>query len=212
MIQTLEVQRHGQICEMVYNSPGHVREIEKNQGQFFEIHMLNAISKLSYRPGICLDIGANVGNHTVFFSRFCNFDEVWAYEPHKGSFEILKGNVARNCERTVRLFNCAVGAKKERRKIHKNKEHPSWSKLGPERGTTKVLPITTHLKVSLMKIDVEDFEFQVIEGAYDVIARELPELFIETHGDPRELLRMLPPAYRLLGRYNSSPTYHFSAV
>lgn len=210
-MKTLEIQHNGEKLPITYNSEGHIAEIQKSGNKFFEIQMLEAIEKLPYRSGICMDIGANVGNHTVFFSRFCNFDEVWAYEPDPDSFSLLKENVARNCTRTVRSFNCAVGAKREFRRMTGNKENPSQNKITKAKGKTLVTPITTNLKVALMKIDVEGFELEVIKGAYDVIDRERPELFIETHGDPKTLLDALPPGYRLGERFNNAPTYHFTS-
>lgn len=206
----MEVNHGGQVLSLTYNSPGHVREIEKH-GKFFEYGMLEAIASLPYRNGICMDIGANVGNHTVFFSRFCNFDEVWSYEPHPQSFEILKENVKENCTRTVRTFNCAIGAQDGNVRFVKDKENPSESKITKGKGTTRIIPIRTNLKVALMKIDVEGHEIEVIRGAYDVIERERPELFVEHHGDPQDLLDELPEGYKFIKTYNNSPTHHLSA-
>src|SRR5690606_7289354 len=102
-LQEIAIHHQGTILPITYNSEGQIAEIQKSGKKFFEIQMLEAISKLPYRPGLCLDIGANVGNHTIFFSRFCNFDEVWAYEPFPESFALLQENVENNTKRTVRL-------------------------------------------------------------------------------------------------------------
>lgn len=210
-IYDIELEHRGEKLPITYNSEGQVAQIEKYGNKFFELGMLEAIAKLPYRSGICMDIGANVGNHTVFFSRFCNFDEVWAYEPFPESFALLQENVENNTKRTVRLFNCAIGAKREFRRMTSNKENPSQNKITKAKGKTLVIPITTNLKVALMKIDVEGFELEVIKGAYGVIDRERPELFIEHHGDPKTLLDALPPGYRLGERFNNAPTYHFTS-
>lgn len=209
-MEILDVKHGNDVLPIKYNSPNIINEVKKNSNHFFEIHMLDAISKLPYRKGIAMDIGANTGNHTVFFSRFCNFDEVWAYEPNKATFDILKQNVAHNCRRTVRLFNCAIGDKKGKVNFTDNKENPAINKVTKGRGNTTILPITTAVTVRLMKIDVEGYEKKVLKGAFSVIGRDKPELFIETHGDPAELIPLLPEGYRLVKRYNNAPTYHFS--
>lgn len=210
MKKLITIEYKDEILPIIYNGPNGIAEIEKNKNHFFEIHMLSDIAKLPYRPGICMDIGANVGNHTVFFSRFCNFDEVWAYEPNKGSFALLKQNVDANCKRTVRLFNCAIGEERKYVKFTNNKENPAINKVMKGKGKTLMLPITTNLKVALMKIDVEGYELEVIKGAYEVMDRERPQLFIETHGDWKNVLKALPKGYRMVRRYNNAPTYHFS--
>lgn len=210
--QEIAIHHQGTILPITYNSEGQIAEIQKSGNKFFEIQMLEAIAKLPYRNGICMDIGANVGNHTVFFSRFCNFDEVWAYEPFPESFALLQENAQKNTKRTVRLFNCAVGAKREFRRITGNKENPSRNKLTKAKGKTLVIPITTNLKVSLIKIDVEGHEIEVLKGAFAVIDRERPELFIEHHGDPSELLQHLPAGYRFVRTYNNAPTHHYTSL
>lgn len=210
-IYDIELEHQGNKLPMKYNGAGQVKEITNNSNHFFEIHMLDEISKLPYRNGICMDIGANVGNHTVFFSRFCNFDEVWAYEPDPGSFELLKENVAKNTSRTVRLFNVAIGEKKGTVKMTDNRDNPCINKVVKGKGDTKILPITTNLKVALMKIDVEGMEIEVVRGAYDVIDRERPELFIEHHGDFDDILKELPKGYRFVRRFNNAPTGHFTS-
>lgn len=209
-METIDITHGAHVLPIRYNSPNIINEIKKNSNHFFEIHMLDAISKLPYRKGIAMDIGANTGNHTVFFSRFCNFDEVWAYEPNKATFDILKQNVADHCRRTVRLFNCAIGDKKGKVNFTDNKDNPAINKVAKGRGNTTILPITTTVTVRLMKIDVEGYEKKVLKGAFNVIDRDRPELFIETHGDPQELLPLLPDGYELVKRYNNAPTYHFS--
>lgn len=209
-IYDILLEHKGQNLPMKYNGAGQVNEIVKNSNHFFEIHMLDEISKLPYRNGICMDIGANVGNHTVFFSRFCNFDEVWAYEPDPGSFELLKENVAKNTKRTVRLFNVAIGEKEGTVKMTDNRDNPCINKVTTGKGKTKIVPITTNLKVALMKIDVEGHEVAVIRGAYDVIDRERPELFIEHHGDFDDILKELPKGYRFVRAFNNAPTHFFT--
>lgn len=210
-MEVLKVTRNGQTLDMRYNSPNIIADIKKSGGKFYEIGMLDAISKLPYRKGICMDVGANTGNHTVFFSRFCNFDEVWSYEPVKGTFDVLRANVKQHCKRTVRLFNCAVGEKKGKVNFTDNTDNPAINKVAKGKGSTTILPITTTVTVRLIKIDVEGYEKKVLKGAYAVIDRDKPELFVETHGDPSELLPLLPEGYRMVKRYNNAPTYHFTA-
>lgn len=209
-METLKVTRDGITLDLTYNSPNIIADIKKSDGKFYEIGMLDAISKLPYRRGIAMDIGANTGNHTVFFSRFCNFDEVWAYEPNKATFALLKHNVNKHCKRTVRLYNCAVGDRKGKVAFTDNIDNPAVNKVTRGKGDTTIIPITTVVTIRLIKIDVEGYEAKVLKGASAVIERDKPELFVECHGDPDGLLKLLPEGYKIVKRYNNSPTYHLS--
>ena len=48
-------------------------------------------NKIDTQNSVCLDIGANIGNHTLYFAQF--FKQVYSFEPHPEIFELLKFNV-----------------------------------------------------------------------------------------------------------------------
>ena len=78
--------------------------IQRNflEGNFFEEDELCKILEIAPK-GICLDIGANVGNHTVFFARHCGFSEVIPFEPNPVAAEMFRRNVQLNELRNVNL-------------------------------------------------------------------------------------------------------------
>ena len=39
------------------------------EGTFFDDDLLEALHLSNIKPGIVLDVGANIGNHTIYFSR-----------------------------------------------------------------------------------------------------------------------------------------------
>lgn len=220
MTKTLNPTHKGVSVPITYNSLGHIKEVEKH-GKFFEYGMLEAIEKLPYRPGICMDIGANVGNHTVFFSKFCEFDEVWAFEPSQNSFQVLEHNILENDCANVRYDNKAVGSVNGYANMSYNEDNPSWNKITEygspheikvyQTKSIQISTITTKKQVSLMKIDVEGFELEVIKGAYKVIEREKPELFIEGHDGHEPLLKALPKGYRYVRTFCNAPVHYFTA-
>lgn len=209
MTKTLHPTHKGVSVPITYNSLGHIKEVEKH-GKFFEYAMLEAIEKLPYRPGICMDIGANIGNHTVFFSKFCKFDEVWAFEPTLNSCELLKDNVVLNNCYNVNIYNKAVGSDYGYISISNNEENPSWNKISGE-GNIPMVRIDTPWQVAMIKIDVEGHELEVLKGAYNVINREKPELFIEWHDGYEPILNALPKGYRYVKTFNNAPSHYFTA-
>ena len=62
---------------------------------------------------ICLDIGANLGNHTLFFAKF--FDKVLSFEPHPETFELLKFNTRKL--KNVSIFQFGLSNKDDDMKI-----------------------------------------------------------------------------------------------
>lgn len=200
IINNIKFIDEGQIAEILYKGE-----------EFYEQWMLTCIKGLGYLPGVWIDVGAHVGNHTIYFSNHCGADEVWAYEPTPETFEVLKENVKNNCNNTVRLFNCAVGSKKGTCSLEIN-ERSGQNKVSKKKGETKVEILgDISAKVALIKIDVEGFEFEVLKGAMPLIERDLPELFIESFEPMEKVKEALPKEYKFIQVYCNAPVYHFSA-
>ena len=81
------------------------------QRTFYEFDVLERCEEYAQRRqhGTILDIGAFIGNHTVFFARFCGAREVLAFEACKSSFDILLQTIVRNGLPNVSAYNVAVG-------------------------------------------------------------------------------------------------------
>ena len=47
---------------------------------FYELEILEYIKNNIKNPGIFIDIGANIGNHTIYFAQVCNARLVYSYE------------------------------------------------------------------------------------------------------------------------------------
>ena len=59
------------------------------------------------------DIGANIGNHTLYFSRNTDAKKIYSFEPFKMNFERLRENVRNNnISDKVSIYNEAIGEKK----------------------------------------------------------------------------------------------------
>lgn len=77
----------------------------------------------------------------------------------------------------------------------------------------RILDLNNNLTVAVIKIDVEGYEWNVLQGARQTIAKWKPELFIEIW-EQRDLVRITQWlsefGYEMKERYNHAPTYHFS--
>jgi FkbM family methyltransferase len=113
-----------------------------------------------------LDIGANIGLHSIILSK-CGF-EVRAYEPDPGHFAVLERNLLLNNSSNVQAFNAAVSnetGEKEFVRVLGNttSSHLAGSKANPygqlERFPVKVDAIGPLMAWSdLIKIDAEGHE------------------------------------------------------
>lgn len=141
------------------------------------------------RPGmIVLDIGANIGAHTIFFARATtNQGFVFAFEPQRIVFQTLCANMALNNITNVQCLQQAVGSESGSIIVPHLDYHQSFNygglALGEYQQGEKV-PVVTLEQLELpqchfIKIDVEGMEKQVLLGSINVIRKFWPIMYIE---------------------------------
>ena len=139
--------------------------------------------------GVAVDVGAHIGNHTLWMAAICGLDVV-AIEPNPQSVAFLRENVALNgLGARVRVLQMAAGAVPGRGAMPRI---PAWNTglgrvhhdpKGPVQvGTIDGLALPA---VAVMKIDVEGAEVAVLEGARDTVARCRPLIYVEADGPTR---------------------------
>lgn len=190
-------------------------------GHFHEEEMLEYIANMGIK-GTYLDIGANQGNHSVYFSKFTDADEVISFEPVLQNFNLLVDNVDRNRCRNVFCFDFGISDKEEILKVqrHNNGRLPCTYLVGAvdENNSADefvqcdsiddVLTESTH--VGLMKIDIEGMELKAINGALGTIKRCKPVIFIEAWTDEEKAAIeavLFPLGYTCTRRFNDAPTW-----
>ncbi len=137
-----------------------------------------------------LDIGANIGNHSIFFSKYCLPAKVCSFEPVKPTFKILERNVSINhLENNIEIYNCAVGDKnyKATYDTYDLNNIGGTSLYEQEDGDIDIITIDelNYQDVGFIKIDVEGFEEKVIRGALNTIKKYHPVMLIEIWEDSK---------------------------
>lgn len=137
------------------------------------------------KNGCILDIGANIGNHTLYFFFECGINQAYCFEPVLSTFNILQKNISiNNLNNRTSLINAAIGAHEGFASV----SHYDDANIGStqislnESGTIPVKSIDSmNIKscINLIKIDVEGFEVGVIEGCLKTIERDKPYIMIE---------------------------------
>lgn len=145
---------------------------------------------------VVLDVGANVGHHTLFAAMHSK--EVFSFEPFAEVAEKLKEKIAANRLTNVTLFEFALGEQNELAAYLKPSTHNtgtgSFAKSGNE-GETLSLPVRVgdevlaeqNIKdIHFIKIDTEGFEPFVLRGLKNTLERCRPLVFFEwTQGERR---------------------------
>ncbi len=140
------------------------------------------------QPGMTvLDIGANIGVHTLTFSKLVGpTGRVFAYEAQPDNFNMLCGNLALNDVQNVVAIQKACGEKHEimpvprmdlKGKINNYGSFSLADKYSHCVDTVEVIPVLQDCQ--FMKIDVEGYEAQVLRGAAEMILRCKPVIHVE---------------------------------
>jgi FkbM family methyltransferase len=135
-----------------------------------------------------VDVGANIGNHTAFFSDWAR--RVVAIEPNPPIFARLKQFVDANCLSNVTCLQMALSDQDGELLLYasRNRSHRATLESGAE--IAEPLKVTVergdHLfarlgatDIDFIKIDVEGHEREVLAGLAQTIANQRPVLSIE---------------------------------
>ncbi len=183
----------------ITNSLGHQVEVFKGDQiarhiEKFGLYEKDKLSVLLLLLGemdhpVVLDIGANIGNHSLAFATCA--DTVLAFEPVPEIFKLLKHNVERNSLTNIRPFNLALSDKQEITTIYLGKaDNLGMSSFEQRESSGKSVEISSVIgdeflqttgidKVDMLKIDVEGHEYFVIRGLMKTIERHNPVITLE---------------------------------
>jgi FkbM family methyltransferase len=166
--------------------------------------------RLIVQPGrTVLDIGANIGVHTIDLSRLVGPGGiVHSFEPQRLMFQLLCANVALNSCSNVFAHNMAIGAaggtirvpSLDPEELH---NYGGLSLLGAGLGEPVALITIDSMDLGdcqFIKIDIEGMETEALLGAAVTIERFRPILYVENDRQARsaELIGLLQQyGYRL---------------
>jgi len=164
----------------------------------FERETARALKKLVTPGSIVLDIGANIGAHTLNLGRLVGpTGKVYAFEPTTYAFTKLKRNLALNPEISARVVAEQVRLTYEPKLDRPVEIYSSWKVVGEERRHPKHLGIAqpsdaaTILTlddycsnsnisgIGFIKLDVDGFETEVLSGGIQTLRRDLPTICVE---------------------------------
>jgi FkbM family methyltransferase len=157
-----------------------------HRGVVWEQHLIDLFRTHVRRGTIAIDAGAHVGTHTLTLSRLVGpRGRVLAFEPQRKLHRELVHNLRLNGIANVSAIRCALGdviARVRMRAPVPGNEGGTAVGRGGDAVAMRTIDSLAVENISLMKIDVEGYEDQLIAGATRTLARQLPTLVIEIQG------------------------------
>lgn len=169
---------------------------------FYERPLLDFVSRLVMPRCVFIDIGANLGNHSIFFGLLLRA-EIYAFEPNRNSYARLIRNLElsglKSCSHS---YLAAVGAieglVKSDLKVDINNTG-SAKVVNAAQSDPDAVPLVTIDKIFheliqqkltnvLVKIDVEGMEFEVLKGMQQMIEVCRPIIICEISSDKNVVL------------------------
>lgn len=171
--------------------PGEVVGHAVAYGQF-EVFERRLFASLVREGDTVFDVGANFGLYSVIASAHLRSGSLHAFEPNPDLFPILKANLERRPFGHLKAHQLAIGATRGNVPFHCAIDSAFSSIVETGRMATErtvMVPMTTIEtfmeeqgipRVDVMKIDVEGFEPEVLQGARRLLARpDAPIVLIE---------------------------------
>ncbi len=198
----------------------YIQNYIKTQQEPYEKEMLLDMSS-RLKPGqLVLDVGANIGNHTFYLAVIAEC-EVMSYEPNSHLVMAMNKSIRLNgLVDRVSVFQVGVGHHNSEAVFHEDLPNNIGAQkldLG-QGGSIKVIPLDECAfpqTVSMIKVDVEGMELDVLKGAEKLISQDRPHLYIECISSYEYTLIsnwLMKLGYVYLNTFNATPTHLFAPI
>lgn len=216
--------------EFVFRHPAgdHIAKAHR-AGAFYEQPLLDALLRaVAVRggSGLAIDVGAHIGNHSVFFGAVMGLPTL-CIEPQLSLLSLLALNLRSNGSRSVGVLGTACGRYAEVATLQagpagntgmarvKRRSMPATVPAAEDHVLSAALDdlVPYNLRVQLLKVDAEGAEPAVLKGAVKLLERWRPIVALEAQGDSelQEQGALLEPlGYTRSQRYCATPTYIWS--
>ncbi len=184
----------------------------------YEIGILNYATKFLTKDSVVLDVGANIGHHTLFFSS--QTKHVYAFEPYSAVRKKLELKIELNDITNITVVPVGLSNKKEELDYFE----PPSSNLGSgsfvathsvenqHQGLKLHLGIGDQViedlgikNIDMIKIDVEGFEYFVLKGMEQTLHKHRPVIILEFNESTRshckaysDFKKIFPTGYEFL--------------
>jgi FkbM family methyltransferase len=177
--------------EQIYahNKGEYISDFIQQTRWYYEPKTIEYIKNIGLKDCNILDIGANVGNHTIAISKVTNNCAIISFEPFESNYKILKHNQILHSNNNIQTYQYFVTSKE-------NSEdtfyiNPVWGEcnLGyikesdscGQEVINHYIDLFKYSNLKLIKIDVEGLELDVLKGSIETIGEHKPIIIAEHH-------------------------------
>jgi FkbM family methyltransferase len=202
-MEIANVAFEGRSISVAIDNPHDVIQGQHSQGKFYEVEQLARHRNLIWSGSTVLDIGANVGNHSLFYACFTRAQVVFPFEPNPTARRLLlRSREINGLDTKIAVDYChlAVGSKSCQVKVgiepKNNLGATQMVRIDREvdRDSTKedddhVVQCVTlddlyfQQPVSFVKMDIEGWEIDALHGAENFIRKHRPFWSIEVNAN-----------------------------
>lgn len=183
-----EVRHAGLAARMRITNPCDLIQRCHVEGRFFEETELDRLRGLVAPGARIVEVGANIGNHVVWYAQHLAPRAILPVEPNPAAIALLEANIAANgLAPVIDRRGIGLGAGRAAGRYRAETEDPDnlgATTLVPDPdGGLAVVPLDAFLgqdRVDFIKIDAEGMEMEVLAGAAATIARDRPVIWVET--------------------------------
>jgi len=177
-----EFEEH--LDHMMINNRKHMRVVDgKHTYQYHKLEPCMNFMKHAASPFInCVDIGGHVGLWAMWLVNF--FNHVHIFEPLKSHYDIIPYNMEKD---NYTIHKVALGKESGSVSMEVNPTFTGGAHINGEGDIPMITLDSLELEdVNFIKIDVEGYELQVVQGAEQTIRRCKPLMIIEQKGNDQK--------------------------
>jgi FkbM family methyltransferase len=162
-----------------------IQEIQAS-GAFYEEIELEDIAPYFRKGGVFVDVGANTGQHSIYFAKVLGASKIIMFEPIQQTCRLLLENIRLNSLDSISdVANLGIGLGDKPNRatfsvgttnlgaasLHESATGPIETKAGDS--------VLREPRIDFIKIDTEGFEIKVLSGLANTIQKHRPTIYVE---------------------------------
>lgn len=155
-----------------------------------EDHFVSVASCILTPDSVSLDLGGNIGTHSILMSKLSEKGKVYTFEPQSLVFSILQNNLLLNKIDNVAAYRFACSDNDHDiitmqpfnffgKRINNGALRVDLSSLLGDMALTRTIDSFKFKRLDFIKIDIQGSEVRALKGAKSTINRHRPYIFVE---------------------------------